>query len=50
MPDDPYSLADLARLADVTPRTVRYYIAQGLLQSPEAAGRATARGTWRACG
>jgi DNA-binding transcriptional MerR regulator len=41
MPDDPYSLGDLARLADVTPRTVRYYLAQGLLPSPEAAGPAT---------
>ncbi len=41
MPDDPYSLADLARLADVTPRTVRYYVAQGLLPSPDAAGSAT---------
>lgn len=41
MPDDPYSLSDLARLADVTPRTVRYYVAQGLLPSPEAAGPAT---------
>lgn len=36
-----YSLADLARLADVTPRTVRYYVAQGLLPSPDAAGPAT---------
>ena len=44
MPDDPYSLADLARLADVTPRTVRYYVAQGLLPSPEAAGSATRYG------
>ena len=44
MPDDPYSLADLARLADVTPRTVRYYVAQGLLPSPEAAGPATRYG------
>src|SRR5690349_11303606 len=41
MPDDPYSIADLARLAGVTPRTVRYYIAQGLLPSPEAAGPGT---------
>src|SRR3990172_9611564 len=41
MPDDPYGLADLARLADVTPRTIRYYVAQGLLPSPEAAGPAT---------
>jgi DNA-binding transcriptional MerR regulator len=44
MPDDPYSLADLARLADVTPRTVRYYVAQGLLPSPEPAGPATRYG------
>jgi DNA-binding transcriptional MerR regulator len=44
MPDDPYSLADLARLADVTPRTVRYYVAQGLLPSPEAAGSSTRYG------
>jgi DNA-binding transcriptional MerR regulator len=44
MPDEPYSLADLARLADVTPRTIRYYVAQGLLPSPEAAGPATRYG------
>lgn len=44
MPDDPYSLTDLARLADVTPRTVRYYVSQGLLPSPEAAGPATRYG------
>ena len=44
MPDDPYSLNDLARLADVTPRTVRYYVALGLLPSPEAAGPATRYG------
>ena len=44
MPDDPYSLGDLARLADVTPRTVRYYVALGLLPSPEAAGPATRYG------
>ena len=44
MPDDPYTLADLARLADVTPRTIRYYVAQGLLPSPEAAGSATRYG------
>lgn len=41
MPDDPYSLADLARMADVTTRTIRYYVAQGLLPSPDAAGPAT---------
>ncbi len=44
MPDDPYTLSDLARLADVTPRTVRYYVAQGLLPSPEAAGPSTRYG------
>jgi DNA-binding transcriptional MerR regulator len=35
-----YSLADLCDLADVTPRTVRYYIAQGLLRPPTGAGPA----------
>lgn len=39
-----HSLADLARLADVTPRTIRYYVAQGLLPSPESAGPATRYG------
>jgi DNA-binding transcriptional MerR regulator len=38
MPDGIYSLADLCDLADVTPRTVRYYIAQGLLRSPGTTG------------
>lgn len=33
-----YSLSDLAKLADVTPRTVRFYISQGLLPSPGQAG------------
>lgn len=42
MPD--YSLSELARLADVTPRTIRYYVAQGLLPSPDAAGPATRYG------
>jgi DNA-binding transcriptional MerR regulator len=36
-----YSLADLCDLADVTPRTVRYYITQGLLRSPSGAGPAS---------
>jgi DNA-binding transcriptional MerR regulator len=36
-----YSLADLCDLADVTPRTVRYYIAQGLLHAPSGAGPGT---------
>ena len=35
-----YTLTDLARLAEVTPRTVRYYIAQGLLPPPTQAGPA----------
>jgi DNA-binding transcriptional MerR regulator len=36
-----YSLPELARLGDVTPRTIRYYIAQGLLPAPETQGRNT---------
>jgi DNA-binding transcriptional MerR regulator len=44
MPDDPYSITDLARLSGVTPRTVRYYVAQGLLPSPEQAGPNTRYG------
>ncbi len=39
MPDDDrYSLTELADLAGVTPRTVRYYLAQGLLPSVGQAG------------
>jgi DNA-binding transcriptional MerR regulator len=34
-----YSIDDLSALAGVTPRTVRYYIAQGLLDRPEGAKR-----------
>jgi DNA-binding transcriptional MerR regulator len=33
-----YSLIELSKLADVTPRTIRYYIAQGLLPSPGQLG------------
>lgn len=33
-----YSLAELARVTGVTPRTVRYYIAQGLLPGANEAG------------
>ncbi len=33
---DGLSLTELARRADVTPRTVRYYIAQGLIPAPPA--------------
>jgi DNA-binding transcriptional MerR regulator len=39
-----YSLRELADLADVTPRTVRYYIAQGLLPSPGRFGPGTRYG------
>ncbi|MEO6350934.1 MAG: MerR family transcriptional regulator, partial [Candidatus Limnocylindrales bacterium] len=35
-----YSLQDLAKLADVTPRTIRYYIVQGLVPSPTQLGAA----------
>ena len=39
MPDDPrYSLTELADLAGVTPRTVRYYITSGLLASSGRSG------------
>lgn len=39
--DDPasYSLDELSREAGVTPRTIRYYIAEGLLPPPDAIGR-----------
>lgn len=37
MPND-YSIHDLAKLTDVTPRTIRYYIEQGLLHAPAQVG------------
>jgi DNA-binding transcriptional MerR regulator len=37
--DGSYSLDELAREADVTQRTIRYYIAEGLLPPPDSAGR-----------
>jgi DNA-binding transcriptional MerR regulator len=37
-PDGTYTISDLADLADVTSRTIRYYVAQGLLPSPLGAG------------
>jgi DNA-binding transcriptional MerR regulator len=40
-----YTLADLSRLADVTPRTVRYYVAQGLLPSPATLGPGSGPGS-----
>ncbi|HSW41402.1 MAG TPA: MerR family transcriptional regulator [Patescibacteria group bacterium] len=43
-PESEYSLQDLSDLAGVTPRTIRYYIAQGLLPSPDRAGPGTTYG------
>jgi hypothetical protein len=37
--DTSYSLDELTSLADVTTRTVRYYIAEGLLPPPATIGR-----------
>ena len=37
-PDARYNLTELADLAGVTPRTVRYYLSQGLLQAVGTAG------------
>lgn len=34
-----YSLGELSKLAEVTPRTVRYYIVEGLLPPPLTTGR-----------
>jgi DNA-binding transcriptional MerR regulator len=39
-----WSLTDLARLADVTPRTIRYYISQGLLAAPTGISQAARYG------
>jgi DNA-binding transcriptional MerR regulator len=36
---DALSIAEIAALAGVTPRTVRYYVAEGLLPPPEGAGQ-----------
>jgi DNA-binding transcriptional MerR regulator len=40
-PESEYSLQDLVDLGGVTPRTIRYYIVQGLLPSPGKAGPGT---------
>src|SRR5688572_13071844 len=40
--DKPMTLAELTDAADVSVRTVRYYIAEGLLPPPEGAGPASA--------
>jgi DNA-binding transcriptional MerR regulator len=45
MPDESeYSIGELATLAGVTPRTIRYYISIGLLPSPGQAGPQTRYG------
>jgi DNA-binding transcriptional MerR regulator len=37
-----YKLEELARAADISPRTVRYYVQRGLLPAPAFRGRDTA--------
>jgi DNA-binding transcriptional MerR regulator len=39
--DQGYAIGDLADLAGVTPRTIRYYVSIGLLPAPEQAGPKT---------
>ena len=39
MANDSYDLLELCDAADVTPRTVRYYVQQGLLPAPDTRGR-----------
>jgi DNA-binding transcriptional MerR regulator len=39
-----FRLEDLARAADVSARTVRYYVQRGLLPAPEFRGKDTAYG------
>jgi DNA-binding transcriptional MerR regulator len=40
MPEEPaYTIGELADLAGVTPRTIRYYTAEGLLPKPDARGQ-----------
>ena len=43
-PISTFSLTDLARLTNVTPRTIRYYISQGLLAAPTGSGQAARYG------
>lgn len=37
--DSTYSIGELAAAAEVTPRTIRYYTAEGLLPAPEVRGK-----------
>ncbi|MFN8520164.1 MAG: MerR family transcriptional regulator [Chloroflexota bacterium] len=41
MPSAGYAITELASLAGVTPRTIRYYVSVGLLPAPDLAGRAS---------
>jgi DNA-binding transcriptional MerR regulator len=43
--ENEYSLQDLADLTGVTPRTIRFYVAQGLLPSPGRVGPGTTYGS-----
>jgi DNA-binding transcriptional MerR regulator len=42
--DTGYAITDLASLAGVTPRTIRYYVSVGLVPAPTQAGRAARYG------
>ena len=42
--DKTYTIGELAQVADVTTRTIRYYVAQGLLPPPYGGGRAASYG------
>ena len=45
MPNEPeYTIGELATLAGVTPRTIRYYVSIGLLRSPGQSGPGTRYG------
>lgn len=39
-PEQTYTIGELAQAAEVTPRTIRYYVAEELLPPPEGGGRA----------
>lgn len=41
---DAFKLEELARAADVAPRTIRYYVQRGLLPAPEFRGKDTTYG------
>ena len=39
-----FTIGELAQVADVTTRTVRYYVEQGLIPPPRGGGRAASYG------